>query len=124
MVAFNWSHARAGRAETQLELCQAGPLSQARGWYNVEDQGEATNRLQTVLCFMSAGRWSPIPPPSPPERERTTNRLFVSNIETFSVMRMTCFQIKTVKRRVFCWWNNVVNIMETIRHRVIPRQVE
>ena len=115
MVAFNWSHARAGRAETQLELCQAG-----RG--KSRERQQTDSKLFSVLCQQGGGVPSLLPHLQ--TRERTTNMLFVSNIETFSVMRMTCFQIKMVKRRVFCWWNNVVNIMETIRHRVIPRQVE
>ena len=83
-------------------------------------QGEATDyKPFSVLCQVE-------PPPSllPPvhqSRITTTNCLFVSYIESFSVMRMTCFQIKMVKQVVFCWWNKVVNIMETIIHRVIPR---
>ena len=76
MVAFNWSHARAGRAETQLELCQAGPLSQARGWYRERQQTDY--KLFSVLCHLVES-WSSLPPPSSPERETTTtNKVFVS----------------------------------------------
>ena len=46
MVAFNWSHARAGSAETQLELCQAG--SQRTG-----NTKERQLKQQMVLCFVS-----------------------------------------------------------------------
>ena len=42
MVAFNWSHARAGRAETQLELCQDGTWNTRPG-----EEREERERQQT-----------------------------------------------------------------------------
>ena len=98
MVAFNWSHARAGRPETQLELSQAG--------MELEGTPRKGNKLQTANRSLFYVRWrgdpSLLPSPSPQsEEQQQTTCLFLHCIESFSVMRMTCFQMKMVKRWVF-----------------------
>ena len=77
MVPFNWSHARAGRAETQLELCQAGPrLGDGTG--KTWERQQTDSKLFSVLCHLVES-WSSLPPPPSPERETTTtNKVFVS----------------------------------------------
>ena len=74
MAAFNWSHARPGRAETQLELCQ--PASHRPGTEpGRPGRGEATDyKPFSVLCQLEL-----LPPslPQPGVKQGQTTCLFL-----------------------------------------------